>query len=40
MPISFQENLDHDTEIALWRITESADELMNQLGLIDEQVTS
>lgn len=38
MPISFQENINHDTAIALWRITESPEELMQHLQLKEHEL--
>lgn len=38
MPITFHENIDHDTAIALWRITETPDELERQLQLKEHEL--
>lgn len=38
MPITFQENIDLDTSIGLWRITESPDELEQQLQLKEHEL--
>ena len=38
MPISFQENINDDTAIALWRITENPEELEQQLQLKEHEM--
>ncbi|TKC00985.1 4'-phosphopantetheinyl transferase family protein [Pedobacter cryophilus] len=39
MPITFQENINQDTSIALWKITETPEELEQQLQLKEHELT-
>ncbi len=39
MPITFYEDIDHDTAIGLWKITETTEDLENRLQLKEHELT-